>query len=635
MLSRPAILSLLAALALVLLHAPAARGQDGADSARHWPLAKISFPVDLERVQAANPRPVGLRFYARTTPRGKFDLVGEKKPDELDEIEDLNSRVKKRGFHYTSGTDGRVDFALQYVFANGEAAPATANLTAQYRIVFDTRQPLARIATTGPRSVKWSVDDENLVQASVRLEVRSAGGTAWTTVTTREFGASDAYTWAPFDRNRVLEVRVVGKDRAGHEGVSNVVRISGGDGAPPQPVDPLPQPGGARPPGGAGPGGPGRIDTGFGGPDDFPNRPQIEYVNDKKLVVRSKPTRVTRSGIPKAVLWMKEQTGQWQAVGHNDAVNITLDDINKEITIPYEAKGDGLYHFVIQPINGAGQKPADPRDGDPAHWIVEVDTTPPKVTLKGAKAVPGGLNGPRVEIDYAVVEKNPMPDPITIEYTTDPQPQAKTAWTPVAAKVPNTGKYVWEIEDRNVWKFHLRVTVQDRAGNSGSDNSKDFVTVDLDTPGAVIERIDKAGGPRKNNWRDDEPGTIPPTPTGPPTLPTPPMRQPDPPMPKPEVKPLAVPPSPKQPDPKKGKSPKPEEKKTKTSAEVPDLPVPSGNPAVPPTLPVLPGVPGGGPPGGDPVVPTAPPAGPTEMTPPPVALPPSALPPLPPPVEMK
>lgn len=618
MFSRPTILTVLAGFALSLAPLAVARGQargqDGYDSARHWPLAKISFPVDLERVQAANPRPVSLRFYARPAGRGKFDLVGEKKPDELDEIEDLNSRVKKRGFHYTSGSDGRVDFALQYVFASGETAPATAGLTAQYRIVFDTRQPLARIAATGPRSVKWTVEDENLVPSSVRLEVRSAGGTAWTTVTTREFGASDAYTWAPFDRNRVLEVRVVGKDRAGHEGVSNVVRISGGDGMPQQPGDPLPPSGG------------GRVGTGFGGPDDFPNRPQIEYVNDKKLVVRSKPTRVTRSGIPKAVLWMKEQTGQWQAVGHNDAVNITLDDVNKEIAIPYEAKGDGLYHFVIQPINGAGQKPADPRDGDPAHWIVEVDTTPPKVTLKGAKAVPGGLNGPRVEIDYAVVEKNPMPDPITIEYTTDPQ---QKAWTPIASKVPNTGKYVWEIEDRNVWKFHLRVTAQDRAGNTGSDLSKDMITVDLDTPGAVIERIDKAGGQRKNNWRDDEPRTIPPTPTDPPaTLPAPPKRQDPPalpPMSKPEVKPQPLPIPPK-PEPKKGGNPKPEDKKSKTSADVPDLPIPSGTPAVGPEIPGLPG--------GVPTLPAVPPAGgPTEVTPPPVALPP--LPPLPPPGENK
>ena len=573
-------LTILALLAVVALSAgqPGARGQNyGVDpTAKHWPLSKISFPVDIERVMAANPRPVSLRFYARTSLRGKFDLIADKKVESLDEIEDLNSRAKKRGFHYTSAADGRVDFALQYVYANGDTSPATTGLTAQYKIVFDTRQPLARIASTGPRSVKWTIEDENLVPTNVRLEVRSAGGTAWTTVTTREYAPNDSYTWAPFDRNRVLEVRVVGKDRAGHEGVSNIVRISGDGGDVKQPDPPLPAPGGARLPGG-------RIDTGFGGPDDFPNRPQIEYVNNRKLIVRSKPTRVTRSGIAKAVLWMKEQTGQWHAVEHNDAVNITLDDTDKEIAIPYEAKADGLYNFIIQPINGAGQKPDDPRDGDPAHWIVEVDTTPPKVTYKGAKAVPGGLAGPRVEIDYAVVEKNPMPEPITIEYSTEETPKT---WLPIASKVPNTGKYVWEIQDRAVWKFHLRVTAEDRAKNVGTDATKAMVTVDLEKPSAVIERIDTVGqgggGQKKNNFRPvGEPETI--RPMGPlPMPPTPPVKQEP-----PTTVPLTPEPKPEQ------KKPTRPQGKSKTSADVSDaLPPPVAVPAIaapPVNLPEIPG----------------------------------------------
>lgn len=578
-------------LAILCLFAPsAARAQES--DAKHWPLAKISFPVDLERVLAANPRPVSLRFYARTTPRGKFDLVADKKPDELDEIEDLNSRARKRGFHYTSAGDGRVDFALQYVYAGGDTAPATANLTAQYRIVFDTRQPLARIAATGPRSVKWSIEDENLVPSSTRLEVRDAGRPTWTPVTTRDFGPSDSYTWAPFDRNRVLEVRVIGKDRAGHEGVSNIVRISGEGGVVGAggAGDPLPRPGGA----GTG----GSVGTGFGGPDDFPTRPQIEYVNDKKLVVRSKPTRVTRSGIAQAVLWMKEQTGPWQSVKTINNVGITQDDPNKEIVIPHEVKADGLYHFIIQPINGANQKPDDPRDGDPAHWIVEVDTLPPKVTLKGVKAVPGGLNGPRVEIDYAIVEKNPMPEPITIEYSTDP---AK-GWVPIATKVPNTGKYLWEIEDRTVWKFHLRVTAVDRATNTGTDQTKEMVTVDLDKPSAVIERIDKGGdgkggGDRRNYTPGDEPQTIPST------LPPPPAPKVDPP--KTEAKPpLQVPPQPKQ-------NPKKADPKVPTSTTLPDLPAtPGGLPEVAPLPPAT----GNAPP---------------DALPPPASIPPLPVPPPP------
>ncbi len=547
----------------VLMFGPAPAS---AQEPKYWPNEKISFPIDTDKLNALDPKPAKLRFYA-APPKGKFELVAERRIDELEEIVDPGSKAVRRGFNYKARGDGLEEFALQYVYGNGDVVPLNSALSPQFRIAFDTRPPLVRAVATANSTVSWTVEDENLQPDSVRVDVKYPNLQDWTPVLSRTFGNKDSYTWKEIPSGKVLEVRVTAKDRAGHLGQSNIVRIptsntgtiDGGSGG-----DPL------RP-------NPGRVGTGFGGPDEFPNRPQIEYVKSSDLTVKSKLTRVTRSGVKEAILWVNDGKGGWK---EDSRLKVAIESNAKDpaVDMPYKAPKDGLYGFIVLPVSGAGYKPDDPRDGDAAQWLVEVDTTPPVIEIKTIRVGPGGLNGPRVEIDWSANDKNLMPEPITLEYAKDPNSPDKD-WKVIAAKIPNSSRYVWEVDDKELWKFYIRATALDKAANSARNVYKDAVMVDLEKPSAVIEKVNggAAPPPTNRNFRSPEP-MVPEPAIGPQTLPASPMTQPSlpppTPVPVPKADPLPVPPMPKL-------EPMP----------VPEVPVPDLLKPMSPTVP-LPKLPG-------------------------------------------
>lgn len=462
-----------------------------AQEPRYWPNEKISFPIDTDKLNGLDPKPAKLRFYAAPV-RGKFELVAERRIEELEEIIDQGNKSARRGFNYKARGDGQEEFALQYVYANGDVSPLTPALKAQFQIVFDTRPPLVRATATANRTVAWTVEDENLVVDSVRVDVKYTYDKQWSPVTTRSFGAKDSYTWKEIPPGEIMEVRVTAKDKAGHLGQSNIVRV------PTSNVGNLDTVGGGDPLRTAAGGG--RVGTGFGGPDEFPNRPQIEYVKSAELTVKSKLTRVTRSGVKEAILWVNDGKTSWKEASRIP-VKIEPTTQDPSVDMPYKAPKDGLYGFLVLPVSGAGYKPDDPRDGDAAQWLVEVDTIPPVIEIKSIRVGPGGLNGPRVEIDWTVVEKNLTAEPITLEYAKDPNSPDKE-WKTIAAKIPNSSRYVWEVDDKELWKFYVRATAVDKALNVGTNVYKDAVMVDLERPSAVIEKVN---GGAVRNFRADDP----------------------------------------------------------------------------------------------------------------------------------
>ncbi len=467
---------------------------------RYWPLREINFPVPVDKIQAENPKPSKLRFYAAAS-RGQFKLVAERGINDLDTIDADKNR---RGFKYASPSDGEYDFALQFVYPDGDVNPREAELTAQYRVVFDTRPPAVRVTAAGS-GVEWVVEDENLGADAVTLQVRWQGTREWTNRTPREFRARDSYTWNRADLVQPLEVRVLAKDRAGLEMASRVVTLptSGVGGTFVGNERPAPAP-----------------------VDDF--RPTIDYVNTRNLTVESKLTRVTRSGVKAAHLWVKDDKAGWRK-DKEVPVNITPNSPDTTLRILYAATKDGLYGFIVIPVNGAGGKQDDPRASDTAQILVEVDTEIPHVKVKSVRVSPGGSIGPKVEIEWEAVDKNLMPEPIVLEYAEE---RTAAEWKPIATKIANTGRYVWQVEDKNVWKFHVRAKAIDKASNQGEHVYEKEVVIDLDTPQAVIEGV--RGGPRgtppPQRQPDPPPETIPDRPSvspSPPPVKLPGVKPPD------------------------------------------------------------------------------------------------------------
>lgn len=465
--------------------------QDSGD-VRYWPLREINFPVPVDRIQAMSPRPAKLRFHAARE-RGRFELVAEKS---LADLEVIDADRNRRGFRYSSPSDGAYEFALQFVYADGDVTPTDAALSAQYKIIFDTRPPLVRLEPAGSSGVQWEVSDENADPEGVVLQVRWQGSNKWSPINPRPLNLRDRYTWQGLSPSQPLEVRIVAKDRAGLEMASRPLVLPNSGTTTSNPI------------------------TGsFGDPYGVtPSRPQIDYVNNVNLTIASKLTRVTRSGVKAAHLWVNEGKTGWRKFTEESLVQpIDPSTPDPTIRMKYTAPKDGLYGFIVIPVNGAGGKQDDPRANDPAQILVEVDTELPYIKIKSIRVAPGGAVGPRVEIEWDAKDKNPMPEPIVLSYAETPN-APDSAWKLITpSPIADTGRYVWEVEDKNLWHFHVRASYVDKASNRSVDVYEKEVIIDLETPSAIIDRV--VGSGRMNGSGNNGSGVARPSTSVKPTTP--------------------------------------------------------------------------------------------------------------------
>jgi hypothetical protein len=493
--------ALIAAALIVWFGTPAIAQNNAADPI-YWSYKEINFPVPLDKINAMNPRPSRLRFCVAPD-KGNWRTIAEKA---LNDLELLDPDRNRRGFRYTCPMDGEYDFALQYIFADGTADPRDGDLRPQYRVVFDTRPPVVRVAPLGTMGLSWSVEDDYLRADGVTLEARWAGDDKWSAITTRPLRAKDSFTFRDISRTRPIDVRIIGKDRGGLETVSRILAL------------PSAVPGAGLQD---------NVDTGFGNPpynEPGTGAPSIDYVNSQSLTVESRLSRVTRSGVKNSQLWVNDGKTGWK-LATTDPQNITAADKDPLIKMKYQAPKDGRYGFIVIPINGAGGKQDDPRPDDPAQFLIEVDTEKPFVKIKNHRVAPGGVNGPRVEIEWEATDKNLWREPIVLEYSED---RTASKWKEIhAGKLANTGRYVWEVEDKNLWKFYLRIAALDMASNRGEHVYEKEVIIDLETPKAIIEKVQ--GGSSKA-YETEKPASSSPAPSPSPAESAPQPKKPLPPV---------------------------------------------------------------------------------------------------------
>lgn len=450
------------------------------DRTRYSPQLDIGFPVPAE-VKDLSPKPAKLRLYSSVN-RGAFAQVSERAIDDLAPI-----AGRRPGFQYSAKADGDEEFAVQLVYADGTVNPSVEKLRTEFRVVFDTRPPSVSLAAEGATTVAWSAQDENLDADAIRLECRwQNGDSAWHAVPKPRagFAARDRYTWANLAReNRVLEVRVSAKDKAGHETSSRIVRLPSNGNEPKEDVG---TPRGSE-----------RLPVGSGGgrlADDVPGQPQIIYVNKNELTVKMKLQTVTRSGVVAIHLFAKPMTGNpngnWQSV-KKQTCNIAYQDPNPSVELSYVTPADGRYGFIAIPESGAGNRDRDPTGNAPPQHLVEVDTKAPVVKIRKTTPTPGGTTGTKLEIEWDADDLNMMTDPIVIEYATE-----KTAnqWVSIAERIPNSRRYVWEVPEKTPFKIYVKVRATDKATNTGEAITNDPIIIDLDKPSAVIEHVRPLGG---------------------------------------------------------------------------------------------------------------------------------------------
>jgi hypothetical protein len=441
----------------------------------YWPHRTIGIPVEVDRLAVVQNKPTHLQLYYSLS-RGPFQK-GPKLP-----ITGLNEITPgKKGFLFESLRDGDYEFAVQYVYSDGSVSAKPEALVPEVRAIIDTTPPRVELAPNG-NGVEWRATDDNLDPRYITLQCKWPTSAEWTTIndkpTDPKFKPIDHYAWK-MPAGKVLEVRVLARDRAGNEGVSPVVRIPAEPGTAvglPKATSPWP-----------------------GGASSALPQPRIDYVNTLNFDVDYTIQRMGRSGVQAAHLFVLKGQGNWELVKRFEVSLKPEDKGPHSLSLPYTATSEGTYGFYIIPESGAGKRADDPRKDEPPMVLVVVDTKKPNVEITGVQVKPGGTRGPLVEITWLAEDDNLMPQPVSLEWSLD-----KTRWNEIKYRLDNnltrtTGRYTWEVPDEKVWKFWVRARALDKAANVGEHMWPREVIVDLEKPSATIDRIrgGSSGAPPK------------------------------------------------------------------------------------------------------------------------------------------
>ena len=449
----------------------------------------IFFPIPTERLNNLNPRPTKIRLWT-AAPGQKWRMARELAIDDLDQ----QTGTGRRGFAFTAGDDGDYEFATQQVFPDGGESPRESQLRPDFRVIFDSKPPTVTAAAVGTTGIEWDLRDEFPETDSVVIEARYKDTNQQWVAVKKNQRNTDRFTWSSIPAGYVLEVRVVGKDKAGNEGRSQIITLPTTAGVI---ADRGRRNDDASPRAGS---------TSYG--DDFPNRPEIQYVNELDFRVESKLTRVTKSGIGKVVLFVRDEKTGWREVIKQDTA-ITMADKDPMVKVPFKATADGLYEFRVLPVSNAelerGDKIISPGKSDPAQIMVEVDTVNPEVTIRNVKVTAGSGGLPRVDIEYLAKDRNLIVEnPVTLEWSSN-----KSNWN-IITRTKRDGVFTWENIPETEWKVFIRARAQDKASNEGTGEWAQPVVIDLDRPEATIERIERSGGkPPSGNETRTIPGQAP------------------------------------------------------------------------------------------------------------------------------
>ncbi|HEY8505444.1 MAG TPA: hypothetical protein VIL46_12750, partial [Gemmataceae bacterium] len=109
-----------------------------------------------------------------------------------------------------------------------------------------------------------------------------------------------------------------------------------------------------------------------------------------------------------------------------------------------------------------GARTSPPKAGDAAEFWVEVDTTPPVVSLP-PPILGGGSETGTLTILWTASDPNLTDAPIALAYAAAPQ----GPWQPIATGLKNEGIHRWKLPAGVPGQMYLRVEATDRAGNVG------------------------------------------------------------------------------------------------------------------------------------------------------------------------
>ncbi len=210
-----------------------------------------------------------------------------------------------------------------------------------------------------------------------------------------------------------------------------------------------------------------------------PRRPEtpanIRIVKSTKFAIDYQIDELGKSGVASVKLYFTHDGKRWELFG---------EDEDTKTPFPVEVDGEGLYGFYLTVTSGAGLGDPAPQAGDPPQVWIEVDLSPPTVTLAPPEAMKDTGNG-ILTVQWNASDRNMAGKGISLSYSES----ATGPWKEIAAGIENTGKYVWKIPADAPYKFFVQVEARDKADNVAKAVSEQPTIVDFKRPRLKITGV--------------------------------------------------------------------------------------------------------------------------------------------------
>jgi hypothetical protein len=488
----------------------------------------FTIPFRIEPTQNPSEQPIEVQLHVSTNQGATWELSSRAKPE-------------KGSFVFRAPHDGEYWYAIRTVDKQGVTRP-DGLLQPQLKVIVDTVAPrldlTARRGEGGEIEARWQAVDPHLKLGSFTLEFQTDPAGPWERVAVEappsamRYTLSGKATWWPRTAGGPINVRAEITDQAGNPAVSQAVVKTGdsfgeASAARSTPADPAMQDdrGGPsdstrwpadrstnEPLGRAGGDaaaasdgnwrGAGSRDGGRSTGQRVPARPvgqsyrggrpgsaldfsvlppgeRPRMVNSRSFELEYEIESVGPSGIGKVELWATRDGGRsWSPAG--------VDPDNRN-PMPVTVDGEGIYGFRIVVQSGSGLGGQPPAAGDmPDVWI-GVDLTNPTGRITAAE-VSAAAND--LMIRWEASDDVLATRPISLAFS---NARGGGAWTPIASGLENSGSYQWRLDNRLPDPIYLRLEVRDEAGNVGTFDWPEPVSLDRNRPEGHIRGVRPSG----------------------------------------------------------------------------------------------------------------------------------------------
>jgi hypothetical protein len=524
----------LAVVALVASPAPSPAAPARSSRATTLYHKSRSFRIPFNVDPADRPRLKEVQLYVSEDTGFNWKMVSRTSPD-------------RPSFTFRASRDAEYWFSVRTLDSKGVLYPSDDEKPEpSMKVVVDTSPPTLVLEADGRRgslaAVRWEVRDEHLDLKSLLLEYQVEGGRDWRTVPIRRPSLLGSESWDA-GTAEPLKVRATVEDKAHNvteqvislsEGTPSNPSVAAGESAEfsPPPVsqissgptfpardaparlpassspaaDPFPFPppdmlssgppsatpptAPASPPAGGefdpfnGPGpGTASVAPGASQPAAEAGAPPAQpiLVPSPRFPLQYAVEDAGPNGPATVELWVTDDGGQrWSRKG---------EDTDKVSPFPVDLGGEGTFglRLVARAASGLGDTP--PGSGDAPQMIVEVDSTPPAVTMLPA-LIGAGPHVGKVAIKWKATDVHLAAKPVVISWRPADQPGAR--WQPITEPIENSGQFNWVVPATIPPRFHLRVDVIDTAGNRGYAETSEGapVVVDRTRPRSRIIGLD-------------------------------------------------------------------------------------------------------------------------------------------------